>query len=53
MKKEIKEESTVPSYQEYCEWKLFKLCNEKEPSLYHKYKNMTYEEYCILYRKKQ
>ena len=53
MKKENQAESEIPSYQEFCEWKMCQLCNEKNLFLYQKYKNMTYEEYCIIYKKKQ
>ena len=48
MKKENQEESEIPSYQEFCEWKMCQLCNEKNLSLYQKYKNMTYEEFIIM-----
>ena len=51
MKKEKQKESEIPSYQEFCEWKMCQLCNEKNLYLYQKYKDMTYEEFIIMRQK--
>ena len=46
-----KNKKTVPSPQEFFEWKVNQICNEKDPSKLKRYKNITYEEYCIMYQK--
>ena len=43
--------NTLPSPQDFFEWKANQICNEKDPSKLEQYKNLTYEEYCIMYQK--
>jgi hypothetical protein len=42
--------NTLPSPQDFFEWKANQICNEKDPSKLQQYKNLTYEEFCIMYR---
>ena len=48
---EKENQKELPSPQEFFEWKLNQICNEKDPHKLQQYRKITYEEYCIIYQK--
>jgi hypothetical protein len=48
---EKESKKNIPSPQDFFEWKANQICNEKVPSKLQQYKNITYEEYCTMYRR--
>ena len=49
---EKENQNNLPSPQEFFEWKANQICNEQDPTRLKRFKDITYEEYCIIYKKK-